>query len=636
MRAARALTVAVTTAGLLLGSMGVAKADTLYNTVDTTYDNDPENFNIKVGQTGEVALRLTAREVSQGGLNSDAACLISPSNPAWIELDAPNGNATVRAKYARDGHPSNRLIFEGCSDGTGQLVVVTGVAFGDSHISVTVNEGIGRASAAQVKTDFAKFKAVVAKGDQTITFAAPASPALDGSTFRVNPTASSGSAVNLAATGACSATGFDVTMTAGSGSCTLTASQAGSLNWNAATSITHTVAAAPAVNPNVAPTKPGKPAASTSPNAGTFTLGWTESTDADNDSITYTVERKSSEAGVSFQAVMSAPTSSSYAFANHPEGTWTYRVKASDGALSSDYSADSDPVKVDRAGPNAPTAAATTDPDYTDSNGNGWWKGSVTVGFTANGDPNLVDGTVGSGVADQTLSSDQTFSTTGSHTASGTVKDNVGNPSEAGTLDVRVDADKPTASVSTTAGCPSGNLVQGSTASFDWTASDTGSGLSTAASGTTTINTSAIGTGLTATGPKPVDNVGNVGTAPTCTYNVVYSSTGILQPINSDDSSSFKLGSTIPVKIKLTGASAGTSNATITIVNTKLTGTITGEDSEVSSTATPHSGNTLRYDAGSDQYVFNLSTKNLSTGTWRITLHLGDGTTRTASYSIVK
>lgn len=132
------------------------------------------------------------------------------------------------------------------------------------------------------------------------------------------------------------------------------------------------------------------------------------------------------------------------------------------------------------------------------------------------------------------------------------------------------------------------------------------------------------------------DASGNASAPQTFTVSVQYASSGILQPINADGSSKFKLNSTIPVKIKLSGASAGIDDAVITQSVSKLTNDVWGDELEGTSTATPHSGNALRYDAASDQYVFNLSTKSLSTGTFRVTLNLGGGKTETAKFSIVK
>ena len=52
------------------------------------------------------------------------------------------------------------------------------------------------------------------------------------------------------------------------------------------------------------------------------------------------------------------------------------------------------------------------------------------------------------------------------------------------------------------------------------------------------------------------DKAGNTGTE-TFTVTVTAAWSGVLQPVNADGSSIFKLGSTVPVKFQLTGASAG-------------------------------------------------------------------------------
>ena len=124
--------------------------------------------------------------------------------------------------------------------------------------------------------------------------------------------------------------------------------------------------------------------------------------------------------------------------------------------------------------------------------------------------------------------------------------------------------------------------------------------------------------------------------------NVTYSWSGVLQPINggstsstSDDDSSFKLGSTVPVKFKLTGDSAGITDATATLHVTKVGSGTTGE-SEAASTAASTSGNLFRYDAENDQYIFNWGTKGLETGTgtYSLRIDLGDGTSNTVLVSL--
>jgi N-acetylneuraminic acid mutarotase len=88
---------------------------------------------------------------------------------------------------------------------------------------------------------------LIAKADQTITFAPLANKTLGDAPFTVNATASSGLAVSFSASGLCTISGDTVTII-GAGSCTITATQDGDANYNAAPSVpqSFTIAKAPA------------------------------------------------------------------------------------------------------------------------------------------------------------------------------------------------------------------------------------------------------------------------------------------------------------------------------------------------------------------------------------------------------
>jgi hypothetical protein len=81
--------------------------------------------------------------------------------------------------------------------------------------------------------------------DQTITFGAPAGRTYGDADFTVTATASSGLAVTFGATGNCTIATATVTIT-GAGSCTITASQAGDTNYNAAPDVPQTFSIAKA------------------------------------------------------------------------------------------------------------------------------------------------------------------------------------------------------------------------------------------------------------------------------------------------------------------------------------------------------------------------------------------------------
>lgn len=126
------------------------------------------------------------------------------------------------------------------------------------------------------------------------------------------------------------------------------------------------------------------------------------------------------------------------------------------------------------------------------------------------------------------------------------------------------------------------------------------------------------------------DTSGNSASA-TQLVSVRYSFGGILQPINTDGSSIFKAGSTVPVKFNLTDSNgAYVSTATAKLTYSKVTDQISGVISEAVSTSTATIGNLFRYDPTANQYIFNLSTKGLSVGTYLLMVNLDDG----MSYSV--
>src|SRR5439155_24468271 len=84
-----------------------------------------------------------------------------------------------------------------------------------------------------------------AKPQQTITFDSPRSPAVYDTTFSVSASSPAGNAT-IAAGGVCTISGSTVTMTSGTGVCTLTASSAATAEYSAADNVVRTVDAAKA------------------------------------------------------------------------------------------------------------------------------------------------------------------------------------------------------------------------------------------------------------------------------------------------------------------------------------------------------------------------------------------------------
>jgi hypothetical protein len=129
------------------------------------------------------------------------------------------------------------------------------------------------------------------------------------------------------------------------------------------------------------------------------------------------------------------------------------------------------------------------------------------------------------------------------------------------------------------------------------------------------------------------DAAGNIGTE-SFTVTVTAAWSNVLQPINTNGSSIFKLGSTVPVKFQLSGASTGISNLGARLYLQRIGAGATGSVLEAISTSNATTGNLFRYDATSAQYIFNLGTKTLSTGTYQLRIDLGDGVLHTVNITL--
>jgi hypothetical protein len=299
-------------------------------------------------------------------------------------------------------------------------------------------------------------------------------------------------------------------------------------------------------------------------------------------------------------------------------------------------------INIDEHAPNAPIISADRAPDYTAGNGDEWYKGTATLSFAGDGDPDLSDGHAGSGVDGTTVPGSVSRSTTGALTAAGTVKDLAGNESAQASKTAYVDATNPTVSFGD---CPSAPLILNASASANWSASDVGSGLASAAVGSITLDTTSVGSHTVYSG-VPGDNVGNTGAAASCTYSVHYGFSGYLQPINDTAhqigavESRFKLGGTVPAKFRLTDADgvvvqAGPSPT----FSQKRIGSTCDNMSDVEAsvpTDAVTSGTTYRWDSSLQGYIYNFSTKNLTAGEYRIYASLNDGSAQTVDICLAK
>jgi hypothetical protein len=201
----------------------------------------------------------------------------------------------------------------------------------------------------------------------------------------------------------------------------------------------------------------------------------------------------------------------------------------------------------------------------------------------------------------------------GIHTLTYYATDNTGNVESQRTQQIKIDTTPPT--ITSTQNGVSFMLAQSVTPSFTY--QDATSGVATCSGSVSALDTSSIGQHsytITAT-----DVAGNSATI-AVSYNVVYKFGRFLPPLVSGDN--YKAGSTIPVKFQLTDANGNlVSTAVAHILVDGKPGTPSGSS---------NAGNIFRYDPTSNQYIFNLNTKSLSTGAHIVTATLDDG----SSYSI--
>jgi hypothetical protein len=207
--------------------------------------------------------------------------------------------------------------------------------------------------------------------------------------------------------------------------------------------------------------------------------------------------------------------------------------------------------------------------------------------------------------------------------------DEDGTHLSAGTKSITVNNVKPTVTINSLSGtgsaaCISGNQV---TLGFSWidpagsndtytydvnwgdsSTHATMSGATSPVSGLT--HTYAAGGPYTITVTVNDDDPGVGGSANSSAFSFLYNQSGFLQPINMDGTSNFKLGSTIPVKTRITDCNGASVGALVPEVFLKRVGSGSGAVNEpVIVESVPDVDNDMRYDPTGQQYIYNLSTK---------------------------
>jgi YVTN family beta-propeller protein len=165
-----------------------------------------------------------------------AGCTVSGST---ISFTIGTG-ATFQVTPA--GYPAPKLAESGAFPPGITINGLTGILGGTPTAAGTFSIALTATSSAGTATQM--FTLTVNEISQTITFAAPPSPATYNTTFPVTASSTSGLTVTITPTGVCTISSGTVTMTSGTGTCTLTASQAGNATFSPAPNVVHTVTAA--------------------------------------------------------------------------------------------------------------------------------------------------------------------------------------------------------------------------------------------------------------------------------------------------------------------------------------------------------------------------------------------------------
>lgn len=163
------------------------------------------------------------------------------------------------------------------------------------------------------------------------------------------------------------------------------------------------------------------------------------------------------------------------------------------------------------------------------------------------------------------------------------------------------------------------------------------SGVKTNATVSVTGGTNGAGT-FTATCAGATDIAGNSAPAVTATYMVQYNFLGYFNPILNNGAAFFHSGRTVPVKFQLTAADGSivtnaVANIQVFLILSTPIGTV-DETIDTLASGNSNTGTLFRFDPGSGQYIYNLSTSGYAIGTYLLRTTISDGTTHDVQFSI--
>ena len=178
-------------------------------------------------------------EAGTNGVNppgtADQSASTPVNTPVTITLQALRSNSNTLAFSVVNGPTNGSLGSIGATSCTSDNCTAT-VSYTPGPNYNGPDSFTFRASDGSINSNVSTVSITVGKANQTITFGALANKTFGDPDFSVSATATSGLPVSFAASGQCTVAGATVHLT-GPGSCTITASQAGDSNFNAATNV---------------------------------------------------------------------------------------------------------------------------------------------------------------------------------------------------------------------------------------------------------------------------------------------------------------------------------------------------------------------------------------------------------------
>ena len=307
---------------------------------------------------------------------------------------------------------------------------------------------------------------------------------------------------------------------------------------------------------------------------------------------------------------------STASFSITAEGTTTVSFYATDNANNVETPAKTVTIKIDKTAP-----AVTVTPDRSADSGD-WYNHILSF---------IVTGTsTTSGAATCDAIPNYSSPDGASVSVSATCVNPAGNRAS-GSFSFKYDGTAPTITISSPVN--GAQYVLNAAVPSDYECSDTISGMQSC-SGTVVngLNFDTSSVGAHSFNVSATDRAGNTATPVKVTYNVIYSQSKgrtVLSPLEQVDNSSrlkksHQTGSTIPIKFQLfdsKGVPIGTAKPTLQILDAN------GKPVPVKASGSSNVGNVFRYDPTEQQYIYNLSTKGLSPGVYKIVITLNDGTT---------